>query len=62
MLSEDSILFPEIVDQILLVPVQPASNGDDENVQRVGHPVRLCLRATMVQNLQPSFGTLRAPT
>ena len=41
LLSEDSILLTEIVDQIFLVTVQPASNREDEEVQRVGHPMRL---------------------
>ena len=41
LLSENSILFPEIVDQILLVTIQPAGDGEDEEVQRMGHLVRL---------------------
>ena len=39
LLSEDSILLTEIVDQIFLVT--PAGDGEDEEVQRKGHPVRL---------------------
>ena len=40
-LAEDAILLTEIVDQIVLVPVQPASDRKDEEVQRRGHPGRL---------------------
>ncbi len=41
LLSEDPILLTEIVDQILLVTVQPASGDGDEELQRRGHPVTL---------------------
>ena len=41
LLSQDSILLPEIVDQIFLVTIQPARNSEDKEVQRMGHPVRL---------------------
>ena len=41
LLAEDAILLTEIVDQIVLVPVQPASDRKDEEVQRRGHPGRL---------------------
>ena len=41
LLSEDSILLTEIVDQIFLVTVESAGDGEDEEVQRMGHPVRL---------------------
>ena len=39
--AEDSILLTEVVDQIVLVPVQPASDRKHEEVQRRGHPARL---------------------
>ena len=32
LLAENAILFPEIVDQILLVTIQPAGDGEDEKV------------------------------
>ena len=40
-LSENAILLAEIVDEIVLVPVEPASDRKDQEVQRRGHPVRL---------------------
>ena len=43
LLAEDPILLPEIVDQIFLMPVQPASEGQDEELKRVGHHPRLRL-------------------
>ena len=37
----DPILLSQIVDQIFLVTIQPASDDEDKEVQRRGHPVRL---------------------
>ena len=41
LLAEDVILLTKVVDQIVLVPIQPARDGEDEKVQRLGHPMRL---------------------
>ena len=41
MLPEDAILLPEIVDAIFLVAIHPASQGQHEEVQSVGHGLRL---------------------
>ena len=41
MLPEDAILLPEIVDAIFLVAIHPASQGQHEEVQSVGHGRRL---------------------
>ena len=41
LLAEDAILLSEIVDQIFLVAIHPASNGEHEELQRVGHRERL---------------------
>ena len=41
MLPEDAILLPEIVDAIFLVVSHPASQGQHEEVQSVGHGLRL---------------------
>ena len=41
MLPEDAILLPEIVDAIFLVASHPASQGQHEEVQSVGHGRRL---------------------
>ena len=40
-LPEDAILLPEIVDAIFLVVIHPASQGQHEEVQSVGHDLRL---------------------
>ena len=40
-LPEDAILLPEIVDAIFLVAIHPASQGQHEEVQSVGHGLRL---------------------
>ena len=37
MLPEDAILLPEIVDEIFLVAIHPASQSQHEEVQSVGH-------------------------
>ena len=60
LLSENTILFPKIVDQIFLVTIQPARDRKDEEVQRTRHPVRLsAFSATLTQDLRPSLGTPR---
>ena len=41
LLSEDPIFLSQIVDQILLVAVQPPSQGGDEELQSIGHHPRL---------------------
>ena len=41
MLPEDAILLPERVDAIFLVAIHPASQGQPEEVQSVGHGRRL---------------------
>ena len=41
MLPEDPILLPEIVDQIFLVAVHPASDGEHEELQSMRHRQRL---------------------
>ena len=40
-LPEDAILLQEIVDAIFLVVIHPASQGQHEEVQSVGHGLRL---------------------
>ena len=41
MRPEDAILLPEIVDEIFLVAIHPASQSQHEEVQSVGHGRRL---------------------
>ena len=41
MRPEDAILLPEIVDAIFLVAIHPASQGQHEELQSVGHGRRL---------------------
>ena len=41
LLAEDAILLSEIVDQIFLVAIHQASNGEYEELQRIGHRERL---------------------
>ena len=41
LLAEDAILLSEIVDQVFLVAIHPPSNGEHEELQRVGHRERL---------------------
>ena len=61
MFSEDPILLPEIVDQIVLVTVHPASEREDEELQRRRHSLRLLGR---LDQHRPSLGrffrTIRA--
>ena len=58
MFSEDPILLPEIVDQIVLVTVHPASEREDEELQRRRHSLRLLGR---LDQHRPSLGRLFAP-
>jgi hypothetical protein len=41
LLAEDAILLSEIVDQIFLAAIHPASNGEHEELQHMGHCERL---------------------
>ena len=56
--SEDPILIPEIVDQIVLVTVHPASEREDEELQRRRHSLRLLGR---LDQHRPSLGRFFAP-
>ena len=56
--SEDPILLPEIVDQIVLVTVHPASEREDEELQRRRHSLRLLGR---LDQHRPSLGRFFAP-
>ena len=56
--SEDPILLPEIVDQIVLVTVHPASEREDEELQRRWHSLRLLGR---LDQHRPSLGRFFAP-
>ncbi len=51
--SEDPIRLPEIVDQIVLVTVHPASEREDEELQRRRHSLRLLGR---LDQHRPSLG------
>ena len=55
---EDPILLPEIVDQIVLVTVHPASEREDEELQRRRHSLRLLGR---LDQHRPSLGRFFAP-
>ena len=55
---EDPILLPEIVDQIVLVTVHPASEREDEELQRRRHSLRLLGR---IDQHRPSLGRLNEP-
>ena len=44
--SEDPILLPEIVDQIVLVTVHPASEREDEELQRRRHSLTTAVGKT----------------
>ena len=57
-LPEDPILLPEILDEIGLVAVHPASERENEELQRRGHGLRLLGR--LVQH-RPIFRTIRGP-
>jgi hypothetical protein len=71
LLAEDPILLSKIVDQIdqiLLVAIHPASNGEHEELQRIGHRERLLARDGQHQirrrrfaGPRPTFRTLRGP-
>ena len=56
--SEDPILLPEIVDQIVLVTVHPASEREDEELQRRRHSLRLLGK---LDQHRPSLGRFFAP-
>ena len=56
--SEDPILLPEIVDAIVLVAVHPASEREDEELQRRRHSLRLLGR---LDQHRPSLGRCFAP-
>ncbi len=56
--SEDPIRLPEIVDQIVLVTVHPASEREDEELQRRRHSLRLLGR---LDQHRPSLGRFFAP-
>ena len=56
--SEDPILLPEIVDQIVLVTVHPASEREDEELQRRRHSLRLL---GGLDQHRPSLGRFFAP-
>ena len=56
--SEDPILLPEIVDQIVLVTVHPASEREDEELQRRRHSLRLLGR---LDQHRPSLGRFFTP-
>ena len=58
MFSEDPILLPERVDQIVLVTVHPASEREDEELQRRRHSLRLLGR---LDQHRPSLGRFFAP-
>ena len=55
---EDPILLPEILDQIGLVAVHPASEREDEELQRAGHALKLLRR---LDQHRPDLGRLNAP-
>ena len=66
MLPEDAILLPEIVDAIFLVASHPASQGQHEEVQSVGHGRRLHGSDTAVTHVvsgihSPRLGRFLAP-
>ena len=44
LLTQNPILFSQLVDQILLLTVQPSGQGEDEELQRVRHRRRLRAR------------------
>ena len=37
LLAKDTVLLSEIVDQVFLVAIHPASNGEQEELQRMRH-------------------------
>ena len=58
LLAEDAILLTEIVDQIVLMTVKPASDGEHEEVQGMGHTRRLSVRAVILIKM---LGRVLAP-
>ena len=57
-LPEDPILLPEIRDQIVLVAVHPASERENEELERRRHGLRLLGR---LDQHRPDLGPLNAP-
>jgi hypothetical protein len=55
--ADDPILFAQIVDQIVLMAVQPASEGENEESQGLGHQSRLC--RSDAGRMGPVFSTIR---
>ncbi len=58
LLPQNPILFTQIVDQIVLVAIHPASDGEDEELQSRGHGLRLLRR---LGRHRPDLGRLNAP-
>ena len=64
MFPEDAILLTEIVDPIFLVAIYPASNGEHEELHRMGHRQRLLGRETqhrIARGDSPGRGRFFAP-
>ena len=63
LLTEDPILLPEIVDSVFLVAVHPASDGEYEELESIGHALRLLGvridHASEIRDLRPLCCTLR---
>ena len=59
MRPEDAILLPEIVDAIFLVASHPASQGQHEEMQSVGHGRRLHGSDTAVTHVVSGIHSLR---
>jgi len=63
----EAILLSEIVDQIFLVTIHPASNSEHEELQRMGHCERLlgrdaaADRPLAIHLASAAFRTLREP-
>ncbi len=66
LLTEDPILLPEIVDSVFLVAVHPASDGEYEELESIGHALRLLGvridRASEIRDPRPLCCTLRGYT
>ena len=59
MLPEDPILLPEVVDQVFLVAIHPASDRQYEELQRRGHRLRVPAGAWERFRPRRLFRTLR---
>ncbi len=65
LLPEDAVLLPEIVGQIFLVAVDPASDGEHEESQGIRHDRRLLENrrqagfASAIRYPRPLFRTIR---